>query len=69
MLEAGFRVASKQDVEQRCDYSNPTDAVVKFIHLMVGHEFQESEVRQAIVDIFRQPNMDVYVQKLAVFTK
>jgi len=69
MLEAGFRVASKQDVEQRCEYSDPSDGVVKFIQLMVGQEIAESEVRRAIVEIFSQPNMDIYVQKLAIFTK
>lgn len=69
MVEAGFRVAYKQDVEIRCDLSNPTDGIVKFIQLMVGDKFGESEVRAAIDDVFSQPNMHFYLKKMAVFTK
>ena len=68
-VEAGFRIAYQRDVEIHYDYSNPRDDVVRFIQLLVGSKFSESEVRAAIDDTYRQPQMHVSMKKLTIFTK
>jgi len=67
IVSAGFRVVFKQDLIVRRALPNADDDDVKFIQLLTGRS--ASEVRTAIGDIFSQPNMDMYVNKLAVFTK
>jgi len=69
MLDAGFRVVLTHDLIVRCDLSNPSDDIVKFILKISRHQHSEQEVRNAIDDIFSQPNMDICMMKLAIFTK
>jgi len=70
MVAAGFRVVCTRDVELRYDYADPSDGLVKFARMMIGHDrCSESQVRAAIDDIWSRPNMDVQMAKLAAFAK
>lgn len=69
LLAAGFRLVLKQNLEIRRDWANPSDGVVKFIRMRIDNRFSESEIRAVIDDVFSQPNMDVALSKLAIFTK
>jgi len=57
------------DLTVRCDLANPNYDIVKFILMISRHQHSEQEVRNAIDDIFSQPNMDIFMMKLAIFTK
>ena len=48
--------------------ADPSEDVVKCTQLMIDRKFGESEIRDDIL-VFSQPNMDIYVKKLAIFTK
>jgi len=66
MTAAGFRVVSRQDFEFHFDLTDPNE-VARHIGLRYGKN--ESEVREAIDDLLAQPEMPVYSNKLAIFTK
>jgi len=69
MEEAGFRVLFKQDFTLQRDLSNPNAGVVQYIQICSFFKFSDAEVRAAIEDIYRQPEMRISRKKLAIFTK
>ena len=69
MLDAGFRVVLTHDLRLWRDLASPSEDIVKFIRLLSGHKYNEQQVRAIIDDIFTQPNVDVCMKKLAIFTK
>ena len=69
MLDAGFRVLFKRDFTLQRDLSNPCDGVVEYIQICSHHKHSDQEVRAAIDDVYRQPEMRVSRKKLAIFIK
>jgi len=68
MLAAGFRVHLKQDFEVQRDLSDPSDDIVRYVQLETGHKHSDSHVRSTIDEIYRQPNMKISPNRLAIFT-
>ena len=69
MLDVGFRVVLTHDLRLWRDLANPSNGVVKFIRMLSDYKCSEQQVRAAIDDIFSQPNMDVCMKKLGIFTR
>jgi len=69
MAAVGFRVLYRQDYELHRDVSNPSSDIVTYIRGFTGHS--ESEARAAIDDIglLSQPNMNIFANRLGIFTK
>jgi len=68
MLQAGFRLEYKQDIEGPEDLSNPGEDLVKYIQLLTDNEATVQEVRTAIDDVYGSVPCRIY-KKMAIFKK
>jgi len=69
MQDVGFRVVLTHDFRTRLILASPSDDIVKFFWMLSGYKSSEQQVRTAIDDVFSQPNMNICMRKLAIFTK
>lgn len=69
MQDVGFRVVLTHDFRTRLNLASPSDDIVKFFCMLSAYKCNEQQVRTAVDDIFSQPNMDICMRKLAIFTK